>query len=946
MLNKLLKLIAFINFMLLINLTTMKKFTLLILILTTFLGKDLHAQFPASTYGYQALSGTFTEIAGTSITSIQTDDNYSTSLPIGFTFNFCGLNYTNFVANSNGTLSFNAASSSAPGYNDAGSFGDFKPGLFFLWDDISGSAGTATYETSGTAPNRIFTLQLKNWRWNYSSSYTPTISMQVKLYETTNYIEYIYRQETGTGNLGGSSGASIGIVDGAATPTYLSLNNTTATATASSTTFTSNIIIRPATGQIYRFMPPVPCNSSTVYPVSATTTTGAVLPLCAGTNVPLKFVPVSPMPIATQMTYQWQSSATATGPWTNVGTPTAIASTSIQTNVNTYYRCVVLCSGTATTLASSPLLVTTYTATNPVATGATICENNSANLTATGLGTNIWYNSSVISPTSYLGTGNTINTGNLSASTNFYVNNSSSYIVDSIGLGATSSTTDYTFFYAGWGGYKHQYIITEAEMLAMGFIPGSLINSLGVQIVSNSSNQSFASFKLAIGTSAVPLTAMVTGLTDVYSSTAYVPTAGRNMFNFTAPYLWTGGNLIIQTCWSNNNTGASSVAMLYDTYPTTMGMYRYADNQTPATICGYTSLSYTMTVRPKFFLSRTSCLSSMTTVPVTVVPYPVTDLQYAIFCSADLINNPPLATLNVTQTGTGNMYNWYILGDTTSISTNPIYNPTIAGTYIAKVANSTGCTIKDTAVITFGQIEDVHLGNDTTICQGENIILMGPLSTSYNYAWSTGSTDYMIDIFNSGTYSLEITDRNSGCKTNDTINVTVAGVLPSHDGISAIYTGGSTMQFNLINPQGINNYLWSFGDGGTSTQPTPSHTYSSNGTYVITVKYSNTCKIKSDSSNVSINGVGIVDVDQEGSKINVYPNPVFDHKINIKSVDGTIINSVVIYDILGKEVMNYTASIKGSSTTLSLDENLPTGMYQIIINTNNGIFGKKIKLIK
>lgn len=215
-----------------------------------------HAQLAANTYNFSAASGTFTEIVGgTSVSSIQTDDAVSGNLPIGFTFNYCGMDYTELKASSNGVVTFDVGLTYITISNSETYLSDIQPALLPLWDDISGAAGTATYITTGTAPFRVFTLECKDWRWNYSSSYTPTISFQVKLYESTNVIEFIYRQETGTGNTSGSSGATIGIADDNTPPGYLVLDNSTASPTVSSTTFTTTITSRPASDQIYRFTP-------------------------------------------------------------------------------------------------------------------------------------------------------------------------------------------------------------------------------------------------------------------------------------------------------------------------------------------------------------------------------------------------------------------------------------------------------------------------------------------------------------------------------------------------------------------------------------------------------------------------------------------------------------------------------------------------------------------
>lgn len=219
--------------------------------------KSVNAQ-GANTYQYSAVAGTYTNMAtGTAFTAVQADDVCpTTTIPLGFTFNFCGIDYTTIRASSNGYMTFSTGTASTAA-NATSSFATIKPALFWLWDDLDGATGTALYATTGTAPNRIFTFQYKNWEWNWSTT-GPNISCQVKLYESTNIIEYQYNPESAAGNPSGSGGASIGICDGLATPTYLSLNNGTATATASSTVFTDAIVTKPVAGQIYRFKPVPP----------------------------------------------------------------------------------------------------------------------------------------------------------------------------------------------------------------------------------------------------------------------------------------------------------------------------------------------------------------------------------------------------------------------------------------------------------------------------------------------------------------------------------------------------------------------------------------------------------------------------------------------------------------------------------------------------------------
>lgn len=201
-------------------------------------------------YKFSATSGTYTPIVGGTSTSLPVgaDDTLSNSFPIGFTFNYGGTNYTNIRVNSNGLLTFNATGNASAANNLATTTTSFRPGIAPLWDDLQCTVGV-TYQVSGTAPNRVLTVQWQNMEWNWSSSVA--ISFQVKLYEGSNDIQLAYQQEAG-GNPGGSGGASIGLMGTAAT-NYVSLQDSSANPTLSTTASTNNISAKPANGQIYTF---------------------------------------------------------------------------------------------------------------------------------------------------------------------------------------------------------------------------------------------------------------------------------------------------------------------------------------------------------------------------------------------------------------------------------------------------------------------------------------------------------------------------------------------------------------------------------------------------------------------------------------------------------------------------------------------------------------------
>lgn len=386
---------------------------------TLFVAKDSLAQSAAS-YVFTPVQGTYTEITGgTGVSAIQVDQALS-QVPIGFNFSYCGNTYSQALASSNGWLSFKLTSTNSCSSNEFTYLNsDVKPGLMALWDDHSGAGGTASYKTEGTAPNRVFTLEWKNWKWYYNAP-APVISFQVKLYETTNIIEYHYRQEAEPvylGTTGPYMGATIGISDGQATVGYLSLNNTSASPTASATVYTTDLITKPATGQIYRFSPPTTTPQTCAAP-TAPTATGIT-----ATTAVLNWT-------ESGTANQWQIKYGAAGFNVNTGGTAILTGTKPYTlnpplSPSTAYEYYVraIC-GPNDTSAWSPAAAFTTLCSTPAVTsfnGASRCGAGTVQLTAaTSAGAAIqWY--AAATGGSALATGNSFTTPNLSTTTSYYI---------------------------------------------------------------------------------------------------------------------------------------------------------------------------------------------------------------------------------------------------------------------------------------------------------------------------------------------------------------------------------------------------------------------------------------------------------------------------------------------------------------------------------------------
>ncbi|WP_430615130.1 fibronectin type III domain-containing protein [Flavobacterium sp. JP2137] len=222
--------------------------------------------------------GTYVPVSATAtrLTAIEADDAISASTNIGFNFVYEGSPYTTFKASSNGFISFGTGTGSLSTNNLSTSNADSRPIVAPLWDDLDGRStegSFAGYELTGTAPNRVLTMEWRNWEWNYGST-AAVISFQVKLYETTNVVEFVYRPEAGNIN-SGSATIGIGGKMGSGNGSFLNLTSIAAPA-VSGTNSVTDLNAKPVAGQIYKFTPPA-CYGPLQIEVTGITTSSLVL---------------------------------------------------------------------------------------------------------------------------------------------------------------------------------------------------------------------------------------------------------------------------------------------------------------------------------------------------------------------------------------------------------------------------------------------------------------------------------------------------------------------------------------------------------------------------------------------------------------------------------------------------------------------------------------------
>lgn len=250
---------------------------------------------------------------------------------------------------------------------------------------------------------------------------------------------------------------------------------------------------------------------------------------------------------------------------------------------------------------------------------------------------------------------------------------------------------------------------------------------------------------------------------------------------------------------------------------------------------------------------------------VSVLPSPLSNFSVDTSRYCDLGR---LTFNNQTVSGVPVNYHWdfgvpYLLNDT-SILTSPNYIYDSAGSYLVvlTVATDSGCvSVKDTnllvkprSIVGFGTINDV--------CFSDHSIDFSPAGKFYpstQFTWvftpdgipDTSFATYPANItFSSpGTKTIEMTYEDFGCVNSIT---TTFNLLESPVAVFVLDTNkfcfGDVIQFNGSSESTNNTYFWDFGDGETSTELVPFHTYQDTGTYDVqfTITGPNGCQ---DSTN-------------------------------------------------------------------------------------------------
>jgi hypothetical protein len=290
------------------------------------------------------------------------------------------------------------------------------------------------------------------------------------------------------------------------------------------------------------------------------------------------------------------------------------------------------------------------------------------------------------------------------------------------------------------------------------------------------------------------------------------------------------------------------------------------------------------------------------------------------------------ATINATGASQFNWYNAFTGGDPVfsgpSFTTGNLFNDTVF--YVSNAEESYE-SIRVPAHVTLKGNPTIQASGSTTICNGSALTLT--VADADQYTWSNGLTTQSIEITEGGNYSVNVIDNLLACNSTSPELTVVINPSP----LSEFQTDGDLKTLSPISfvnsSTGAVSYKWNFGDGFTSTEVHPTHTYATTKNYTVSLLVTNELGCTSNSTlTISV----ITGIETPGFQI--YPIP-FNSAISIQT-DWSEFQYTVM-DLTGSIYQSNSVQMQGGVQSIDLKE-LPPGIYLIRFSDGNKIITKKI----
>ncbi|MEW5924650.1 MAG: PKD domain-containing protein, partial [Candidatus Zixiibacteriota bacterium] len=199
------------------------------------------------------------------------------------------------------------------------------------------------------------------------------------------------------------------------------------------------------------------------------------------------------------------------------------------------------------------------------------------------------------------------------------------------------------------------------------------------------------------------------------------------------------------------------------------------------------------------------------------------------------------------------VWSWDFGDGLSSNEQNPSHTYTTAGIYTVSLTVQNPCGGDDTVMVDYVTIHPKPTADFTSDnvegCVGTDISFTSLTTNADSVRWYFGDGGESDEANPShtytkeGTYTVKLTAYNS-CGSDEEIKEEYIKIYsgPTADFTADILEGcqGMTVAFTNLST-GSNQWSWDFGDGATSSEQNPSHTYNMAGKFTVSLKSSNSC---------------------------------------------------------------------------------------------------------
>jgi PKD repeat protein len=301
--------------------------------------------------------------------------------------------------------------------------------------------------------------------------------------------------------------------------------------------------------------------------------------------------------------------------------------------------------------------------------------------------------------------------------------------------------------------------------------------------------------------------------------------------------------------------------------------------------------------------------------------------------------NPPVATITTNtgnerlcngsltlNAGSSNSYLWSTGATSQSVTV------TQPGTYTVTIEDQNGCA--GSGSITVTPFVNIIAPQGTLVCTNQSNTVQLDAGTGYtSYQWSTGSNSQFITVSQPGTYTVNVTQ--GSCTGTASMVVTQSTGQATADFSYAV--SGLTVDFTAIG-NGINFVSWDFGNGQTSFDLNPTHTFPQQGSYTVTLTVTDICGQTASATQV-VNVTGVSVEEASSATFSLRPNPTDGPLLLQFGTDAP--RTATLMDATGREVL--TATLTGTFATLDLSR-LSSGIY--VLRVAEGISTQHLRVVR